>query len=147
MFMVKWSVYAADFDVDAFLEGCDIAPDRVWQRGKVSPGHNEPAAVSGCMVLLGEDEPLEECLDALQAFLTENREAIAALHAQGFASMVSCAFTVGGQTGFTRTLCFPPAILALLAADGILLQISAYPSSDDPWEEEGGAEPAGPCGT
>ena len=79
---------------------------------------------------------LTQDVDDLMTFIADERRKCAELDI-----WISIGTTVGGQKHYTRSVRFPPDLLAKLAALRIGIEVSAYPSSDEtmrretPWPE------------
>jgi hypothetical protein len=144
MNLAVWRVSAPDFDVDAFLaEFPRVASEVVsWRRGEVRVGRRGVHEDSGFRITIADAETFPEAFEDVRAFFS-TREIVLlleALHARGISSVLDLGVDVGSPQRFAAYLRFSTADLQWLARLGVVLEISAYPASEDDDEPDDTSE-------
>ena len=131
MLAVVWRVSDERWDVDSFVAEFGLEPSRVWRKGDLGR-RGRPRVESGFNLSIDrDDDDLPHALEDIRTFIKANRTALARLRAEGIRSTLDIGITVGADPHYTRSVSLAAADLAAIAAEGIDLEVSAYPSSGD----------------
>jgi hypothetical protein len=123
-------VRGADFPVDAFLRERRLQVSAVWRKGEPMRG-GHVFEDSGFNISLPDAESWAMALPAVRAFLESERTLLEHLHALALQSVLDVGVSVGEERSYAPSLEFPHDVLAQLAAHGVSLCVSAYPTSDE----------------
>jgi hypothetical protein len=103
--------------------------DAQWLKGE--RGRNGVVyALSGFSVTVAEVPSPRALVSEVRQFLTQCKARKIDFR-NGLTAELSIGFTVGGSRQFVASVDFSPADLASLAACGIALSVTAYPTSDE----------------
>ncbi|MFT3913853.1 MAG: hypothetical protein QM704_07005 [Anaeromyxobacteraceae bacterium] len=106
-----------------------VEPGSTWQKGDPDlRGEREEA--SGFSLLVSQDLPWEETLEATLARLAELAPLLRDLRAAGADVWVDFGMTVGALESYAEAVVFSPEDLGRLAALGVAVVVSAYPVGD-----------------
>lgn len=120
------------FDVDLFLAGDGLGPDRVWRKGEATLSKRHPSRTSGLsfVVSTADFSELETQSDDALAFLARNEAFVRGLAAFPGVEMVVLDFAAEIRDPFFASFDFPPELLSAMGRLGIRLALSTYPASD-----------------
>jgi hypothetical protein len=132
MLAIVWRVADSSIDIDGFIRKFSLDPNRVWFKGEPMPGRVGTYSASGFTLSVGQNgNDLARALEDLRIFLHTHKEAFAALRHRGIVSTIDIGITIGSERCFTRSISISPADLIELGRAGIVLELSAYPCSDE----------------
>lgn len=131
MLAVVWRVSDERWDVDSFVAEFGLEPSGVWRKGDLDRRGRRRGESGFNLAIDRDDDDLPHALEDIRTFLKANRTALARLRAEGIRSTLDIGITVGADPHYTRSVCLAAADLAAIAAEGIDLEVSAYPSSGD----------------
>lgn len=120
------------FDVDRFLIGGGIEPQKVWRKGEARLEKGRPVARSGLtfVVSTARFSELEvQCEDAV-AFLSLNEGFVRGLAGFPGVEAVTLDFAAEIHAPFWASFDFPPRLLDAMGRLGVRLMLSTYPASD-----------------
>lgn len=120
------------FDVDLFLAGGGLGPDRVWRKGEATLSKRHPSGTSGLsfVVSTADFSELETQSDDALAFLARNEAFVRGLAAFPGVEMVVLDFAAEIRDPFFASFDFPPELLSAMGRLGVRLTLSTYPASD-----------------
>ncbi|MFO0584805.1 MAG: hypothetical protein U0229_21240 [Anaeromyxobacter sp.] len=107
-----------------------VEPDTVWRKGDRDL-RGEPEEASGFSLLVSQDLPWEETLEATHARLAELAPLLAELRRAGADLWVDFGMMVGALDAYAVAVAFSPEDMSRLAALGVAVVVSAYPVSED----------------
>lgn len=120
------------FDVDRFLAGGGLEPDRVWRRGEVTLAKRHPSGTSGLafVVSTADFSELKAQSDDALAFLSRNEAFVRRLAAFPGVEAITFDFAAEIRDPYFASFDFPPELLSAMGRFGMRLTLSTYPSSD-----------------
>ncbi|MDC0713002.1 hypothetical protein POL68_31360 [Stigmatella sp. ncwal1] len=129
-----WAIFrtsAAQFNVDSFLKRHPaLQPDAVWREGERETA-KRTSDTSGFNVSLAEGENFEEVLAQTRHAAERLEPALQELAGLNIEVEIDFGMTVGEEKSFAPSARFPPEALAWFSERGLMLVVSAYPSSDE----------------
>ena len=125
------------FDVDLFLQGCDIEPYNIWRKGELvfpnSPSFDRRNHSSGISFCVSDADFLEldkQYSDAMEWF-TEFQAEISMLVKFAGVERVTVDFGAEIHPPGWCSFDFPPELQVLIGGLGVHLMLSVYPVDDE----------------
>jgi hypothetical protein len=129
MNLLTLSVKGADEALISLQKAFPIAVESTWRKGD-RRRNGALWEVSGFSATIADAASPVELIDALRDFLAECSSRGIVLGERGLEAQVSVGVTVGEAKQYVACIDLPRALLAALAACGVSLAFSAYPTSD-----------------
>jgi hypothetical protein len=125
-----WRVSANDFDVDAYLLKHALSADAVFRKGETARDARAREQSGFNLVVSEADDAVTQVNEALK-FIRQQQEALADLAALGIKSEIDFSLYVGSSESFVTSIHISEHVMAELAALGVGIDVTAYPTSDD----------------
>ena len=117
------------FEVETYLARFGMAADRFWRAGQFRrPG--EVHSDSGFSITIADASLSIALMDQIRRWCDEHGAALDGLTELFLHAELDVGLTVGASDQYTASIVFNPRDLAPLAKYGIVLRVSAYPSSE-----------------
>lgn len=119
-----------DFDVDAFLTNCPIAPFKVWRRGEPRGGPEAPPAAESGIAFVVSDAEFTDWTGQLreaQAWFEACQPLVLTLTQWPGVSRAWVDFGAALRPPNWRSYTLPPDLAALIGSLGVHIMLSVYP--------------------
>lgn len=131
-YSVHYRISGPSLDVDALVAVArPVGTHEMWHRGDVlAEGHR--ARTSGVQVEVIDHHDAADVVEAIEAFVEAEAaflSAVSRFASEETQSVLACALWVFADEPVA--LAVPPETLGRLAREGIVLEVSGYPRSDD----------------
>lgn len=123
-------VEGSDAELDAIKSILQLHHDSRWRKGDARRNAKLHDS-SGFLVTIADCENPGALVSGIRQFLAQCKETGVHFPARGLTAELSVGFTVGDSVQFVAGVELLPADLLVLAECGIVLGITAYPTSDD----------------
>lgn len=130
MVFIVIRVSGPEFPVDEFLRSRDLEVDAIWRKGEISR-KGRPLDESGFNLSLPDFDSWVQALPLVHSFLLNQKELFRELVSLNLSMVMDIGVTVGEEKSFAPSLEFPVKFLSDLASYGVILNVSAYPTSDE----------------
>lgn len=129
MVFLVMRISGTNFCVDQFLHGRKLDVTAIWRQGEMSK-RGKVFDDSGFNLSLPDFDSWKQALPFVQSFFQVQAQLFHELSDMNLRAALDIGVTVGDEESFAPSLEFPVEFLAALASLGIVLNVSAYPTSD-----------------
>ena len=120
-------IEGSDAELDALKTALPVKVESSWKKGE--PMRRGTYRASGFNTTIADTDNPKQLVEAIRKFLTECKSRGVEFSKQDLTTELSIGIAVGDSVQFVASIDFSPNDLKILAAFGIALSVTAYPTS------------------